>query len=277
VTLSKRQFEEFGDTGLLCLRGAIPSAAVMRHHVCEFLEREHGFVVDQAQISIPKKLTMSFRELRLRDCFADLAHAAPLVSELLHDRPWKRPRHWGTVLFTLPNATNWTLPHKLWHLDLPRFAMDQFGTPGVQLFLCLKTVRPGGGATLAIAGSHRIGNDLGHDLGSAPYRQHLARRHPWFRELFARQSRPNRTARFTCTTEVGGIPLEVVELTGEPGDLYLMDMRMLHVAAPNASGTARIMLSERLILEEARRRVYPSSAALTPPHGSSTNPTCVSS
>jgi ectoine hydroxylase-related dioxygenase (phytanoyl-CoA dioxygenase family) len=43
----------------------------------------------------------------------------------------------------------------------------------------------------------------------------------------------------------GEIEIEVVELTGKPGDVWLMDMRVLHTVAPNARSTPRVMLTQR--------------------------------
>jgi ectoine hydroxylase-related dioxygenase (phytanoyl-CoA dioxygenase family) len=39
------------------------------------------------------------------------------------------------------------------------------------------------------------------------------------------------------------------ELTGAPGGLWLMDMRALHTAAPNASASPRLMMTWRFLRE----------------------------
>jgi ectoine hydroxylase-related dioxygenase (phytanoyl-CoA dioxygenase family) len=49
--------------------------------------------------------------------------------------------------------------------------------------------------------------------------------------------------------EADGVPIEVVELTGAPGDLWLMDIRALHTAAPNASTAPRLMMTWRFLRE----------------------------
>jgi hypothetical protein len=43
----------------------------------------------------------------------------------------------------------------------------------------------------------------------------------------------------------GEAEIEVVELTGQPGDVWLMDMRVLHTVAPNVRSTPRVMLTQR--------------------------------
>jgi len=40
-----------------------------------------------------------------------------------------------------------------------------------------------------------------------------------------------------------------VELCGAPGDAYLVDLRVLHAAAPNASDRPRMMATHRFIRE----------------------------
>ena len=43
---------------------------------------------------------------------------------------------------------------------------------------------------------------------------------------------------------VDGTHVRVAELCGQPGDVVLMNQRVLHVAAPNALTTPRMMLSD---------------------------------
>jgi Phytanoyl-CoA dioxygenase (PhyH) len=79
---------------------------------------------------------------------------------------------------------------------------------GVQLFAFLETVEPRGGGTLVISGSHRLLNQKG---------------------------------------AVGDVALEVVELTGAPGDAYFTDLRVLHTGAPNATDHPRTMATQRFV------------------------------
>ena len=43
------------------------------------------------------------------------------------------------------------------------------------------------------------------------------------------------------------VPLEVLELTGAPGDAWLMDLRALHTGAPNAAEQPRMMITYRFV------------------------------
>ena len=163
-----------------------------------------------------------------------------VVDVLLDGRPfergvYRRPQ----VLFNLPNADTWTTPTG-WHVDVPRLASGR--GPGVQLFACLDRVEPGGGGTVVVAGSHRLGNE-GRHLKVKDLAPRL-RREPFFRDLYAGASSLDRTG------AVGDVALELVELAGAPGDVWLMDLRLLHAAAPNASCRPRIMATHRFVRED---------------------------
>jgi ectoine hydroxylase-related dioxygenase (phytanoyl-CoA dioxygenase family) len=148
------------------------------------------------------------------------------------------------LLITLPNARTWFVPPNVWHLDFPRLASGQ--SPGVQLFAFLDTVEPRGGGTLVVAGSHRLLN-TGRFIRSRDVKRQMGREE-FFRVLFS--PKEDRTGILGKTGAVGDVPVEVVELTGEPGDAYLMDLRVLHTLAPNASKRPRIMITYRFVRAE---------------------------
>ena len=49
------------------------------------------------------------------------------------------------------------------------------------------------------------------------------------------------------TGSVGEVALRVMELTGQPGDVWVMDLRVLHSAAPNAADRPRLMVTHRFL------------------------------
>ena len=62
---------------------------------------------------------------------------------------------WGPALVTFPQPGPWTLPHKVWHVDLPgRGVPDTAGA--VRLFGYASDVVTWGGATLVVEGSHEL-------------------------------------------------------------------------------------------------------------------------
>lgn len=149
-----------------------------------------------------------------------------------------------SVLFTLPNSDTWTVPAG-WHVDTPRLASGR--QPGVQLFTFLDTVEPRGGGTLIVAGSHRLLNE-GRFVRVNEIRQLLCRE-VFFRDLYSegQASVEDRARLLEQTGAVADVALEVVELTGAPGDAYLTDLRLLHTAAPNATDRPRVMATHRFV------------------------------
>jgi hypothetical protein len=159
-------------------------------------------------------------------------------------RVFKRPQ----VLFTLPNIDVWRLPQG-WHADGPRFASGV--SPGVQLFGCLDEVGPGGGGTVAVAGSHRLANTESRFLRARDLTQ-ILRREPFFRELLAGRGGEGG---LLPKARIGDVPVEVVELTGAPGDVWLTDLRVLHTGAPNAADRPRMMFTHRFMRADLLREM----------------------
>jgi len=155
------------------------------------------------------------------------------------------------LLFTAPNAERWEVPHKMWHMDVPR--LGEIGCPGVQMFTFVDRVDNQSGGTLVAAGSHHYINDQGR-VRSKQVKRHLSRKHAWFKDLL----RPHGDRSHHCdtVTKDGEIELQVLELTGEPGDVWLMDLRMLHSLAPNISNRLRLMMTQRYFLSELGASIY---------------------
>jgi ectoine hydroxylase-related dioxygenase (phytanoyl-CoA dioxygenase family) len=121
----------------------------------------------------------------------------------------------------------------------------------VQLFGCLDDVGPGGGATVAVAGSHRLVNEAGRFLRARDLRNAL-KGEPFFSDLWAgRGGEGGVLPRAT----IGDVPVEVVELTGAPGDVWLTDLRVLHTGAPNGADRPRMMFTHRFMRTDALREM----------------------
>ncbi|HKN02096.1 MAG TPA: phytanoyl-CoA dioxygenase family protein [Candidatus Binataceae bacterium] len=178
------------------------------------------------------------------------------VDALLEGRPYERPgpNRRPQVLFTLPNAQTWTVPSG-WHSDRPRLASGQ--SAGVQLFAFLDVVDARSGGTLAIAGSHHLLNEGRHIRPSEFGR--LLRAEPFFADLLVADPPvacpQHRADLLHRTGAVGNVQLQIVEMTGVPGDVWLMDLRVLHVGSPNASERPRMMLTFRYERSDLLREV----------------------
>ncbi len=144
------------------------------------------------------------------------------------------------------------MPDRGWHLDYmaPGAARR---IPGLQIFLCLDRVEPRAGGTLVAAGAPRLIEAIRVQRGpawrghSAEVRRAVVREVPWFRALASQRAGEDRVARFMAQpTDVQGSSLQVVELVGEPGDVWLMHPWMLHAASANCGARPRMVVTERL-------------------------------
>jgi len=55
------------------------------------------------------------------------------------------------------------------------------------------------------------------------------------------------------TSVIGDVAVTLVELAGEPGDAYFVDLRVLHSGAPNAAPRPRMMLTYRFARADLMR------------------------
>jgi ectoine hydroxylase-related dioxygenase (phytanoyl-CoA dioxygenase family) len=255
--ITEHQQESFAERGLIRMDRLIPDAKVapVRELVLRVLEEE-GFWRDgtwvgpaTADWSLRTRLMRSLKDRTKRSAaYKDLVTEGLLeaVNLLVGGRAVRPMTNRPQVLFTPPNAASWTVPHKIWHLDVPR--LGGVGLPGVQMFSFLNTVAPGTGGTLVVAGSHRLLNDGGR-ISSKDVKRRL-RREAYFGELL-KPGEGDRQRFLDEPGRVGDVELQVVELHGEPGDVFLTDLRLLHTLAPNASRVPRLMVTQRFLLESA--------------------------
>ena len=255
-SLTNQQHAKFNDRGLLQLAGLLSADTVRRARELVYRKLDQVGVTaaggwrlaDGSKPRWPATGLKTSKVIGNRQAEFEALIGGPtlaaVIDALLEGQPldrtiFKRPQ----LLLTLPNVEAWTLPTG-WHSDFPRLASRQ--SPGVQLFVCLDEVRPQGGGTLVVAGSHRLLND-GRFLRTADITDALGRK-PFFQRLFAGSD-----AAELPTGEVDGVQLQVMEMTGAPGDAYLMDLRLLHAAAPNALDQPRLMATHRFARADLMR------------------------
>lgn len=113
----------------------------------------------------------------------------------------------------------WTLEGLNWHVDLA----NRDRLPGIQAFFLIDDVAPRGGATLALAGSHR----------------------PEFRRQRAAALRELLRTTDDLKRQLSGMDLQLIEMSGRAGDVFLMDMRVLHTPSVNAARKPRVMATCR--------------------------------
>lgn len=280
--IDQKARREFAERGVVRIEGLIPEAAIApnRERVYGILEdagvwRDGRWVFDdeRGENRTPGKFhwlapTKHLPMRRIRDCAKSAAFRAMFLSDALAaakelagerlctNKPpasgaadaFSRPQ----LLFTPPGADHWFVPNTIWHLDVPR--LGEAGAPGVQVFILLDDIPPGGGATLVVAGSHRLLNDrvrrskdVKKSLKRRPYFQHLMGPRPQDRDPSdGSHIDPDSARLLNRPGHDGDIPLQVVEMAGKAGDAYITDLRLLHTLAPNASPRPRLMATQRL-------------------------------
>lgn len=254
--LTPEQRDVFEACGLLHLPRLVDEGIVvaLRERILDLL-RERRLVPDPP----PPGFTVhaSHPSRVLRGCaFEELWGAAgvELLDDLLGRGRWRRPASAGQVLsISFPqHGVVWRLPHQSWHLDYQAPTALR-ALPGVQVFVCLDRVESHAGATPVACGAHRLIDALRRREPpdwpgrSADVRKRLRAAVPWLRELCSLREGEDREARFMREPTLhDGVPLQVVELAGGPGDVFAMHPWLLHTLAPNCGARPRLVVTERI-------------------------------
>ena len=257
--LNDNQLSHFRETGLLRLPGAIPAkdAAAMVDRIWEHLHRSHGVIRDRQETWTADQ-PAGLRAITAAPEFRALGSAAirAALDDLLGAGRWQPPRRWGRLLVTFPSPDqDWTLPAgAAWHNDFVPLRPDT-GERAVQLFTILRHLPTRGGGTVVLTGSHHLVTRYTADSGNAPHpsrvRQVLGEQ-PWLRDLWeppASSTAEQRIHRYmTDGTRIGDVDIRVVELTGRPGDAFVMHCDTFHAAAPNCHDGPRMMATNIVLI-----------------------------
>jgi hypothetical protein len=243
--------EQYRRDGVARLPGAftVGAAEAMAEAVWSELERVHGIRSDDRS-TWPAGEVRGLGRLRTEAAFRAIgtAQVEAVVTALVPERPPPPHDDWGGPLVTFPAAGTWRVPADGWHLDDP-----VRGAPASRLVLkwlaYLAPVATGGGGTVVIAGSHRLVAEWAaqappDDPGrSATVRDAVFGLHPWFAVLRRGARDAERDEVLRTGDVVQGVPVRVVDLVGEPGDVVFMHPHTLHAAAPNAADHPRLMVT----------------------------------
>ena len=258
----------FYSTGIVKVEGAfsLVAAARMEDRVWREITRVHGILREDLSTwrgQSPTGLKGCKRHWAFRPILGTAVTS--VVDQLLGTGAWEQPKHYGQVLVTLPNASKWRVPHRLWHAD---FGYEARPGPlfALKYWALLDDVAPGGGGTPQIQGSHLITDrylreqcDEGTDFKWV--HDGIMRSHPWLKALATEDDDPRRNARFMDSADIDGLPAQVVELTGRAGDVYITHPWVLHTTAVNAGSRPRIMQTKAVYRH--RQTGTPAAPALT--------------
>jgi hypothetical protein len=177
----------------------------------------------------------------------DRGYALALDS-LLGAGRWTVPKSRGQVVVTFPEPKPWLLPTRVWHTDAPFSEPLEPVVGALLMFVFLERVEAGSGGTLVLAGSHRLAARFAASRPTvetekmAVTRKAFFRSHEWLAALVSDDSEPEaRRQRFSTEADIDGLPVRVVELTGDAGDIVVAHPLMAHCVAPNCSDRPRLM------------------------------------
>ena len=163
---------------------------------------------------------------------------------------WRRPRAGAQILFSLPEPDPWVLPDG-WHMDCG-FDHATWPTPAVKLFAFASEVGPRGGGTMVLPGTHRLVDRyreaLSTPVGAGKENWHaFMRHHPWLARLLGGAELPDHGRPLVgAVGEIDGVPVQVVELTGSPGDVVVTHLHVFHARSPDTGTTPRLMLGKEV-------------------------------
>ena len=263
--LSQEEKESFVKWGFVKIDALIPNEVVdpIREAVLDRLCR-HGFWGEEGW----KAPADAEAKMKLRNTIKEISRSSKSLRPILTERVLSYARNLVSgdevemsppitqFLFTAPRSYvmnhdgrwngKWEVPRNIWHLDMPR--SRSIGPPGPEMFTFLNKVEPKGGGTLILAGSHRLLNDVDY-LSSKGVKRKL-KRHAYFRELTGKGD-GDRSRFLEEIGDIDNVPVKVVELTGDPGDVYFVDLRLLHSLGANTSDQPRMMIAQRMPRQEA--------------------------
>jgi hypothetical protein len=235
--LTAEQLHELDTTGITYMRGALPRAVAdaIAEDVWRAFEAR-GVRRDDRSTWPTGILESKLQKLRKSGVFAPFgtADVGAALTDLLGE--WKELDPWGGALISFPIPGPWRMPKKMWHFDFP--ASGSPDRPNImRLFGFVNDVVPHGGGTLVIEGSHELvrrwvaaapDNNAG---SSAVVKKRLASEYSWFA---APTSEP---------TEIDGVVVRAIELTGQAGDVALMLPWTMHNINMNCADQPRFMVT----------------------------------
>lgn len=229
--MSSTHKQAFLRYGYLQLRGFYPRSrlAGLRQKVLEEVKRSSarpGISKSLPDLPVFQQISRLSSLVKVRDVHETLV--TPELMDLVAEVGGQSPSvvQDTQLLLSPPRQGTWTLKDLNWHVDLAVDPRHRDRVPGVQAFFLIDDVDRQGGGTLALAGSHRLG--AAGSNAAARLRQVLRAQADLEREL----------------QELG---VSIVEMCGRAGDVFLMDMRVLHTPSINSSKRLRMMATCRFL------------------------------
>lgn len=227
----------FNELGIIALKGFIPRTLITsaQQSVILELERQKLKVGGKLIAHKIKDLPIFQQTGRLGQMVGQLNEVNRLFTEELKKAMndlsgTKLKSAHPQILLSFPHKEEWSVSHLNWHLDLAVPDHDQIS--GVQAFILIDEVQEKGGATLALAGSHKL-----------HYLSEKRNAHDLLKISDFAQS----PEKYLKPQMIEGVKTQIIEMSGRAGDVYLMDLRVLHTPSINAQKKIRMMATNRYL------------------------------
>ena len=247
----------FEESGVVRLNGAFSRerAASMKRAVWGFVAKRDGAVEDDPT-TWPNggQWVGGMKKIKRRPVFDVLDNNAVTgaLDAIFGEGEWTRPSNpGGQILFNYPRPGPWVLPDA-WHMDCG-FESSTWPVFAVKAFAFFDTVEPCGGGTMLLPGVHQVVERYRESIppgtgGGMVNWKRFMRHDPWLASLLDGASMGDGGRSLVGTThDVDGIPVEVRELTGEPGDVVITHLHVFHSASPNVSSRPRHMIGKGVL------------------------------
>lgn len=243
----------FAEEGLIALRQAFTSdeAAAMQSVIWTDFEQRTQLRRDDPATWRTGGPDFNLKSLKAHPIFDPVLRNDALRAALdCIFEAWIPPKQRSPrLLITFPTLGPWVLPVG-WHFD-GSFERSSPPVRWVQVWGLLDRLEPGGGGTLLLAGSHRLVDRYSRGDLSAAHRPgngvnwtRFMTHYPALRNLAegGTTEHPGREL-LDQLHDVDGVPVRVIELTGEAGDLFISHGDTFHCVAPNTTLRPRLMMT----------------------------------
>jgi Phytanoyl-CoA dioxygenase (PhyH) len=259
--LSPTEIQRFHDDGYVVVRSAFSpdDARAMQDEWWSELGQVHG--IERDDRTTWRRILSDLKAAKHSPIQQKIATARVrgVIDALLGPGAWRAPADWGRPLVTFPERGGWDVPIELWHWDSDG-SMHRDALNALFVVSFIGSVAPRSGGTLILSGSPRLLRR--HEDALTPderqsdartRRRLFHRSHPWLMALTGQApSPPDRIAAFMgAETDLGGVPVQVVELTGGPGDMVFCHPTMVHSVSPNRGSEPRFMRIKQQVLTHA--------------------------
>jgi Phytanoyl-CoA dioxygenase (PhyH) len=244
----------FEAIGVVHLQGAfaVEQAAAMREAGWRHAERQAGLRPGNPA-SWAGSPVLNWQGLKRNPAFRPLVDnqsVSDALDVIFGAGDWQHPWLGAQILFSLPEPGPWVLP-AAWHMDCG-FEQATWPVRSVKLFAFFGEVGPRGGGTMLLPGTHRLvdryreGMPAPAGAGKENW-QPFMRHHPWLARLLDGADLPDHSRPLVgAAGEIDGVPVQVVELTGSPGDVVVTHRHIFHTRSPNTGAVPRLMAGKEI-------------------------------